>query len=621
MEAIGMLLDRDLDHLETVEEIIMTLQGFIILQAYYGDIVAELKKLAFVNSPPEVQLHRLVALVESQCRTMEEKLNKVYETTNVIDPIAGHVSALPTKFDDSKVSFGGAFEALCENIELGLRFILHSRPLPARPSFQPAHGPFHDPEVEKFGTLAGIWRVVAETWANMRYRDWRWSAVQGRPRCCVPSDPAALLREHAGAIRYQMFLQDRIIRRTGVAEGGEYLRCLEATAASVTVPGAGVPWSGAVDLELMGRLCALSPIRLFVQEYVDHRHYLPLIDRVNVGSVGWREWVAGKEILYCLADVLSRAATDQVPEDDLACMRQVVVVPEDVISDILVSCGRLTGEQARDLLDVLRFDPNRKSLEVWDQPLIPCGAGLVFLVPAFAKTGSPARALENFVTQWGGVSFDVRGTPFEEYVLSQLFARSTARAERGIKLQRPGERDLEFDVVASWEGYVLLLEAKCEKAVFSPAEYHRAKGQIDRSIDQLILRRRALPGVWSALREKAPSLGLPEDYVGDDRVLCISITNIMDFTGYARNGVVVTDDSCLFRFFGDRLMRFGRPLAEDAVEIRAGQEPHPSELLQYLSNPPQMRYLTGKMRLTPRVVPAITERTPGFLTAHVEFNE
>jgi hypothetical protein len=477
----------------------MTLQGFIVLQAYYGDIVAELNKLAFVKSPPEVQLHRLVALVESQSRTIEERLSKVHEAANVVDPMAGHVSALPTRFDDSKVSFGGAFDALCENVELGLRFILHSRRLPARPSFQPAHGPFHDPEVEKFGTLAGIWRVVAETWADMRFRDWRWRAVQGRPRCCVPSDPEALLREHAGAIRYQMFLQDRFPRRlTDAAEASEYLGCLEATAASVTVPGAGVPWDGAVDLESMRHLCVLSPIRVVVEEYVDHRHYLPLIDRVEVGSVGWREWVAGKEVLYCLADVLSRAATDQVPDDDLACMRQVVVVPEDVIAGILVSCGRLTGGQARDLLDVLRFDPKRKSLEVWDQPLMPCGAGLVFLVPAFAKTGSPARALENFVTQWGGASFDARGTPFEGYVVSQLLARSTARAERGIKLQRPGEKVLEFDVVAWWEGYVLLLEAKCEKAVFSPAEYHRAKGQIDRSIDS-----------WSSGGGHCPACGPP----------------------------------------------------------------------------------------------------------------
>ena len=60
----------------------------------------------------------------------------------------------------------------------------------------------------------------------------------------------------------------------------------------------------------------------------------------------------------------------------------------------------------------------------------------------------------------------------------------------GIKIERAGEKQLEFDVVALWEGYLLLLEAKCVKAVFSAADYHRAKSQIEKSLDQLILRKR-----------------------------------------------------------------------------------------------------------------------------------
>ena len=347
-------------------------------------------------------------------------------------------------------------------------------------------------------------------------------------------------------------------------------------------------------------LCDLSPLPVAVEEYVDLRHYLPLIDRARAGSLGWRDWIAGKNALYCLADAMSQAATDQVPDDDLACMRQAVVVPEATLASIVVPCGRLTGEQTRDLLNVLCFDPKRRGLEVWDQPLIPCGDGLVFLVPSFVKTGNPARALENFVAEWGGVSFDVRGTPFEKYVVAEIRKRSSARAERGITIQWQGNQDLEFDVVVWWEGYLLLLEAKCEKAAFSPADYHRARKQVEKSNDQLVLRRQALPHVWSALRKKAPSLGLPERYVGDDRVLCVSITNIMDFTGYCRDAVVVTDDSCFFRFFGDRIVKqcvLGDDFIEDVEPIRARETPHPSELMPYLLNPVQMRRLTHNMKL------------------------
>ena len=132
----------------------------------------------------------------------------------------------------------------------------------------------------------------------------------------------------------------------------------------------------------------------------------------------------------------------------------------------------------------------------------------MFLVPSFVRTGNAACALENFVTEWGGVSFNVRGTPFEKYVLAEIRNRCSTRAERGITIQGHGGKDLEFDILALWEGYVLLVEAKCEKAVFSAADYFRAKKQIEKSIDQLVLRRQALPQIWSALPAKAAHVGV-----------------------------------------------------------------------------------------------------------------
>jgi hypothetical protein len=622
MKAIKILLDREGDHLRIVEEIMLTLQACIVLQGYYDDIVAELKKLAFGKSPPEVQIHRLLAFVESQSRKVQTKMDQVQEATGVFDLITGLTSVVPTKFDDSKFSYSQVFEALCENVELGLRFILHSHSFPAQPAFEPTHGPYRDPDIEMFLNLAGVWRMVTETYANMRFRDWRWRANQGEHRGCVPTDAQALLREHAGGLRYQLFLHDRIVPRlASELEVADYVKRLEETAKSITVPAAGEPWDGNVNIEALKALCSLSPLRIAVEEYVHHRHYLPLIDTVRVGSVGWREWVTGKEVLYGLADAISQAVTAQVADGDLACMRQVVVIKESVLCDILVNSSRLTAERATDLVRVLRFDPSRKSLEIWDQPLIPCGTGIVFLVPAIVKTGGPARALENFITQWGGASFDSRGTPSESYVVRETQARSSARAEKRIVIERPGATSLEFDVIIWWEGHLILSEAKCEKAVFSAPDYHCAKRQIEESIDQLVLRRQALPQVWSDLRAKVPSLGLPEQYVGDDRVLCIAITNIMDFTGYVRDGVVVTDDSCFLRFFGERMIKkgvIGEETFTDVEPIRASEEPNPSEFMQYLTNPPQMRRLIDKMCLKAHAIPAIGKHSSGFLSVHVE---
>lgn len=116
-------------------------------------------------------------------------------------------------------------------------------------------------------------------------------------------------------------------------------------------------------------------------------------------------------------------------------------------------------------------------------------------------------------------------------------------------IECPGATSLEFDVIIWWEGYLSYRRQNAKKTVISVASYCRAKRQIEKSIDQLVVSRQVLLEVWPDLREKMLSLGLPEQYAVDDRVLCIAITNIMEFTGYVRDGVVVTDDSYFFRFF------------------------------------------------------------------------
>lgn len=210
MKAMQSLLERDVDTVEIVQEMMLTLQGFFTLQAYYTDIVQELEKLQFVNLPPEVQVHRLVAFVEGESRTIEKKLAELHESVDYYDPLAGHASTIPTRYDGSKASLGEAFDSLCETVELCLRLVFHSHSLPTTPAFQPTLGPYNDPDIEKYAVLAGIWRQVTEAWSNIRYRGWRWTLDGDGNRACLPVDNAAYVREHAGSIRYQLFIGDRI---------------------------------------------------------------------------------------------------------------------------------------------------------------------------------------------------------------------------------------------------------------------------------------------------------------------------------------------------------------------------------------------------------------------------
>jgi len=146
MEVIDKLMANDRNHVEVSQVIYQTLSGFIKLQQYYMDVSDELNEMAFFTSPAEVQIHRLLAFIESQSRNIENELRKLHDVAAVVDPLARHRSIVPAKVGQTRGSYTEAFDGACEIAELVLRFILHSNKLAADPAFQPTNVPYKDSE-------------------------------------------------------------------------------------------------------------------------------------------------------------------------------------------------------------------------------------------------------------------------------------------------------------------------------------------------------------------------------------------------------------------------------------------------------------------------------------------
>lgn len=622
-ESLKLLHDRSPTCHPFVRELRLTIQGFQVLRSYYLDVQRELNSLDSTRLPTEVQLHRLVAFLEGNSRSVMKKWLDAHRNDAVLDPFAMRANEVQSPHDDSKHSFEGLHDHAFEIVELAIRFALHTGQLSSIPRLQSELGPYHDPGFKAVLVLASIWHQVNYSWADMRFRGWQWSFDNDGNNVCGPLDAAEYLREQAGAIRHQNLIEQKTLFR--VTEPGEldkYVEWKHSLAESIVIPEAGVDWDGNMDLVILQKMCDVAPLQATISEYVENRHYGPLLNRADLDGVTWYEWVKGKTVLYCLAHALNEAATLQVSDSDLSCMRQVVIVKMQRLSEIIHQCTGLSTETADRILKILRFDQRRKHLDIWDQPLIPLSNDQVFLVPSLITSGNPARALENLVSQWGGATFDLRGTPFEEFVRDELLKKCPGAVEQGVIVDLPTGGQLQFDIIAYWEGYILLLEAKCEKAVFSAADYHRASGQIEYSIDQLVRRRLLLPTVWTSLKNKAPSLNLPEECVPCDKVLCVSITNIMDFSGLSRDNVVVTDDDCFFRFFGDRILKgyvAGTMASEVIGTIRELEQPHPSELMAYLEQPIQIRRILKRLSVQRFAIPAIPPNSPGFYRVHDEF--
>ena len=125
-----------------------------------------------------------------------------------------------------------------------------------------------------------------------------------------------------------------------------YQKELAAVSNSIAIPNQGESWDGVLDMDSLGRLCNHSPTIATVEEYVDERHYRPLIEKVVAESASWQEWIQGKNVLQCLAESLSKAADMQVGNSDDACLQQVILVSSGTLVGIVENCTGLGKEKS-----------------------------------------------------------------------------------------------------------------------------------------------------------------------------------------------------------------------------------------------------------------------------------
>lgn len=196
---------------DDVLEMTSTLVGSRVLDNYNQDILTELGKLEFNLQPPEVQIHRLLALVESQHRTAQRLFLEKHVDMAYVDVTKGFSSEVELMTKGASVSIQQAIEALTENVELGIRLILHSNKnkLSKNPDCKTTPSPFKDEDMSSYLILAGIWRVIGNAWGNMRFRNWKWDSIQGAT-VCHPRDEEECLREAAGGIRFHRMVQQSV---------------------------------------------------------------------------------------------------------------------------------------------------------------------------------------------------------------------------------------------------------------------------------------------------------------------------------------------------------------------------------------------------------------------------
>jgi hypothetical protein len=594
-------------------------EGLAILQQVKVTIANLLESSPFYQDSIITQLGRTSAFVLDQKMLMRAHVQ--VQTEHLHEALgAADIDSILTEDEGAMVSPLAGNEANHERLELIVRHVLHKHTRLTSGALDLSRGPYLEPDFQVVWTFAAAWRLVENVETSLRSGYWTTKRTNNDSIVeIVPISIERYMLDVLGRRRETLYYERRIaaylIRLASTVTDSP--EAVAKVAASVTFPDAGAPWDGNLDCEALRLACSRTSFGIAMNIVFSERMYSPLTKGLRVGakstSVAWPVWVRAYEVLRILSNAWIEAFQAVLPDavGGNDCMKGLLIVRRRSLVELLVSVGELDSMDAEAACQLLIFDPKRRRLDLWGQPILPCGQDFLIIVTTALLSANPRHLVELAVKEWSGSAFDVRGGPFESRIENIWTQAPGARVKARIAFVAADGKEVEFDVVTWWEDQLWITEAKCLKAVLNDIDYAEASKVLAKSVAQLMRQKEIVLSQWELLRKHAKELNLPEIPPERDRVHLVSATSIFNFTGLQIGGAFVTDHLSLGRFFENGQFTKWRispnEITHDSAgpRIWSGNHPTATELLSYLASPPQVEAAAQGFSLTCMRLPRI----------------
>jgi hypothetical protein len=326
-------------------------------------------------------------------------------------------------------------------------------------------------------------------------------------------------------------------------------------------------------------------------------------------QAGWQEWLEVINFLRDLSTVLLAVQKrDNAPSGGKTWRPPVFVIDKSKLSEIASTVTKYSGDLCRAIIDSLILNPKAKSLDSWDQPLLPFSDEKILLLPSLTMFGHPKSMIEDFIIEnVGAETLDERNTGYEKYIAQIMEQGDGAQAITGLEFYASDDATVEFDVFVWWNNNLILLEAKCQRSSYDSPDEYRVLTKVEEAIRQLVRRRNLIQSDWDSIKrevaKRRSDIVLPDSPPPADNIICIAVTNNFRYSSLIADGVVVTDDVCLNRYFGSLSIPATMTMGESQVQIGIGRirktdDPTPDGLFEYLAAPIQIALVRDMMELT-----------------------
>ncbi|MGG0521020.1 SEC-C domain-containing protein [Priestia aryabhattai] len=566
----------------------------------------------FLNYPFTKQVQMFCTYIESQSfyanREMENKIES-----------QGYLTGLEIELPESEkqVSIADAMETNLEIFDTLVRLLHHKAKGKIEnqeiKSYQDI-SPFRIPSIEEIMYLSLHRGLLGEIWSNVKYRDWDFERVKDETNnyfhYYCPPNKEDYKRERVAITRYKYRDFINYSKQLNYKEISEVSKELQKKSVfSLTSP------SSIFDLEED----VFSLAEKIIKDTVDiawgqMEDDLGLsVRHIQIGkkkNIKLNELYDGFKYLLSLAYVYRTNTHSNFDDKDFTYLSPIFKLND--IKEHFSNLYKISIEKASDIIELFVFRPN-PPLDIFSQPLVYSGSDRVVFTP-YIITQMNLNRIVNKHLSFSGIDIASKGIELEEAIREILsFSKHFAINTSKVKFEAYDGKDVEYDLIANFDGKIILIELKCLNKPFSQKEMKQREDDILYGVSQVKRREDILIKQWEEVQRRM-NISLPVKSPQTDDIVKIVCTNIFEFTGRIEEDVYITDVSSLIKFFLN-------PKVEEVkvdqnstsilneVKLWSG-EPELEDLINYLRSPIATGKIIEKLKEVPRPIFTINEDDP-----------
>jgi len=512
--------------------------------------VKKLQENQFSKYSLSEQIRMMCIFLQDQQRLMRKMAEAKFSKNDFTTGTELMVSDMTCQYNkNQKASIVDNYEVLLEDFDILIKYLYATRKNELKENFNFDHGDINCYYIASFQeiTYIALQRVIMSSLEEkFRYSNWNIEINQNKNNelfYIFKAQDFNKFRAHIIASSRRQYRMVTTTFSTLPEPEGMSMKAIDQLAKTINISNLHFD-NLDENLYRSARLCA--DVRIKVYKKTTKSFYLTC----NLNGMNVEDIINTFEYLYTISKIYMSAVLNFFNGENNAHYKYLVPIMQ--IDDIIIPLMKLYNfdrTYAKNLLRCFILDEKvRSDGDIFTRPLINIGKEHVLFCETLITQINLERLFEMLFTKYN-TNLAPMGKEFEKKLISNLSGVTNVKVNtKQVEFMAYDGKNVEFDFIGTLDDYLLLFEFKSVITPYGDKQLYKAEQTIKEGVAQVLRRCNIMKKDWCKIKEQC-NIELPDEPFADDKIIRLVCSNIFDFTTLKYDGVQITDESTLLKYF------------------------------------------------------------------------